>query len=68
MDCIHLAQDGVKWWALVNIVLNFCIPQNAGSFLIAEELFLEKDLIPWSQLLQKLCQKTYYKIQSITIA
>jgi len=26
MDCIDLAQDTEKWWALVNAVLNLWVP------------------------------------------
>jgi len=44
MDWIHLAQDGDKWWALVNIVMNFHIPQNAGNFLIAAELLVHREV------------------------
>jgi hypothetical protein len=47
MDCIHLAQDEDKWWALVNIVMNFHIPQNAENFMIAEELLVHQE-IPYS--------------------
>ena len=47
MDCIHLAQDGDKWWALVNIVMNFHIPQNAWNFLIVEELLVHRE-VPYS--------------------
>jgi hypothetical protein len=32
MDWIDLAQKD-KWWAVVNAVMNFQVPQNTGSFL-----------------------------------
>jgi hypothetical protein len=31
-DCIHLAQDGDHWWALVNTVTNVWTPQKVGNF------------------------------------
>jgi hypothetical protein len=33
MDRIDLAQDKNNWMALVNTVMNFRVPQNAGNFL-----------------------------------
>jgi hypothetical protein len=33
VDWIDLAQDRDRWQALVNVVMNLLVPQNAGSFL-----------------------------------
>ena len=33
MDQIDLAEDGDRWWALVDEVLNLQVPQNVGNFL-----------------------------------
>jgi hypothetical protein len=33
IDWIELAQDGDRWQALVNVVMNLRVPQNAGNLL-----------------------------------
>jgi hypothetical protein len=33
MDWIDLAQDRDRWWALVNVIMNLQVLQNAGNFL-----------------------------------
>jgi len=38
MDCIDQAEDRDRWWALVNVVMIFWVPQNAGDFLTILEL------------------------------
>ena len=32
-DWSHLAQDGVRWRALVNVLMNLLVPLNVGNFL-----------------------------------
>jgi hypothetical protein len=31
VDWIHLAQDRDHWQALVNTIMNFCVPYEAGN-------------------------------------
>jgi hypothetical protein len=33
MGCIDMVQDRGQWWALVNTVINFHVPDNVGKFL-----------------------------------
>jgi len=37
MDWIELFQDRDRWWALVNVVMGLCLPQNARNFLTSWE-------------------------------
>ena len=37
MNCIHLAQDKDRWWALVNSIMDLHVPLNAGNFLTSCE-------------------------------
>jgi hypothetical protein len=34
VDWIHLAQDRVQWWGLVNVVVNLHVPCNVEGFLM----------------------------------
>jgi hypothetical protein len=33
MYWIDLAEDRDRWWAVVNVVMNYRVPQNTGNFL-----------------------------------
>jgi len=38
MDWLDLAEDRDRWRALVNVVMNHKVPQNAGNFFTSSEL------------------------------
>jgi hypothetical protein len=44
MNWINLAQDTKQWWAHVNRVVNSQVPQNAGNFLLAEQVLASQGL------------------------
>jgi hypothetical protein len=37
IDWIEIAWDRDRWWALVNVVMNIRVPQNAGNLLTSSE-------------------------------
>jgi hypothetical protein len=47
MNCVNMTQDMQKWQALVNMVINLGIPQNAETFLTS---FLRMNLFHATQL------------------
>jgi hypothetical protein len=49
MDWIDAAEDGDKWLAVVNAVINTLVPGNVGKFLeyMGTALFLPKDCAVW---------------------
>jgi CRISPR/Cas system-associated protein Cas7 (RAMP superfamily) len=38
MDWIKLAEDRDRWRALVNAIMNLCVPYNGGNFLTSQKL------------------------------
>jgi hypothetical protein len=36
IDSIHMAQNRDQWWTLVNIMINFRVPQKAGISQLCE--------------------------------
>jgi hypothetical protein len=51
MDCIDLAQERDRWWALVNGVMNFRFPQNAVYFLLVGDLLASQEGLRFMKLL-----------------
>jgi hypothetical protein len=49
---IDLAQYRDKWWALVNAVMNLCVPYNAGNFL-TEDLLASKEGLCFTEVVGK---------------
>jgi len=35
VEWIHLAQDRIQWWVLVNMVIKFWVPLEVGYFMTA---------------------------------
>jgi len=52
VDWIHLAQDRVQWWGLVNVVMNLHGPCNVEGFLMWLRTFelLKRDLVCFMKL------------------
>jgi len=42
MDWIHLAEDSIQWWALLNMIMNLQVPWKAEDFLIGWVLISHK--------------------------
>jgi hypothetical protein len=48
VDWIHIAQDTVQWWALVNMAMNLQVPREQFSFeLIQQLLASHPESPPW---------------------
>ena len=45
MDLIDLAQDRDRWRSVVNAVMNIWVLQNAGNFLLAQDLLASQELV-----------------------
>jgi hypothetical protein len=51
MDWINLAEDRDKWWALVNMEMNLCVPFIVGKFLSANWLVASQKILSFIELL-----------------
>jgi hypothetical protein len=51
MDWIEMAQDGIRWRALLNPLMTLRVPQNMGEFLdgLRTGSLLKNDSAPWSE-------------------
>jgi len=47
---INLAQDRHKWHAVVNMVMNTCVPKNVENFLTENYWLVKKESVAWSPL------------------
>jgi hypothetical protein len=44
---MHLAEDRVQWWVLVNTVMNLRVPRKTGIYLSVVRLLILKSNVNW---------------------